>query len=124
MIFSERWVFWHFQKLFVHKKRVFQEKWIRLRARPIHAVSRTPLLFIYGHFVAWFLPFGMPTAIHARKCLEIKSRGELEKSHLWHAGMHLKNAKSVDFMFFLGPRLHNWTNEYHIFPNGYKFKSQ
>jgi hypothetical protein len=29
------------------------------------------------------------------------------KSHVWHAGMHLKNAKSIDFMFFLGPRLHN-----------------
>jgi hypothetical protein len=30
-----------------------------------------------------------------------------KKSHVWHAGIHLKNAKSVDFMFFLGPRLHN-----------------
>jgi hypothetical protein len=57
--------------------------------------------------IALFIYLGNPSFCAQKASENGKKLIFCQKSHVWHAGMHIKNAKSVYFMFFLGPRLHN-----------------
>jgi hypothetical protein len=68
-----------FRKLFAYRTKAVQKKWIRLWARPIHAVFKSPLLFIDSPFLAWMVA-GMPKSIFWKMCASI--------SPFWHASQH------------------------------------